>query len=66
MLLAKIKENKVHFGKFVTFFLGGGQFTPYLPPRPPKVRFLAGVSVYGNVPPPKFNNGTYGADNIPL
>ena len=41
MLLAKIKENKVYFGKLVTFFLGGrGYLPPYLPPR----RYLQGVT----------------------
>ena len=40
MLLAKIKGNKVHFGKLVTFLGGGeGLFTPYRPPRPPRSCF---------------------------
>ena len=35
MLLAKIKGNKVHFGKLVTFFgEGGGLFTPTDPLDP--------------------------------
>ena len=35
MLLAKIKGNKVHFGKLVTFFGGrGGLFTPTDPLDP--------------------------------
>ena len=32
MLLAKIKGNKVHFGKLITFLGGGGV---YLPPTDP-------------------------------
>ena len=36
MFLAKIKGNKVHFWKFVPFGKGGGLFTPYRPPRPPR------------------------------
>ena len=36
LLLAKIKGIKVYFGKLVTFLGEGGQFTPYLPPRPPR------------------------------
>ena len=40
MLLAKIKGYKINFGKLVTSNFGGkgGQFTPYLPPRPPRRR----------------------------
>ena len=43
LLLAKIKEKKVYFGKLVTFWGKEGQFIPYLPPRPPR-RCLYGVT----------------------
>ena len=36
MFLAKIKGNKVHFWKLVTFFGKGGSIYPYRPPRPPR------------------------------
>ena len=42
MLLAKIKGNKVHFGKLATFFgEGGGLFTP-TDPLDPLERVLGG------------------------
>ena len=51
MFLAKIKGNKVHFWKLVTFILGrGGLFTPYRPPRPPR-------SVSRGSPARKFSKG---------
>ena len=40
MLLAKIKENKVYFGKLVTFLGGGGVNLPLTYPLDP----LEGVS----------------------
>ena len=41
MLLAKMKGNKVHFGKLVTF-LGGGSIYPLLTPLDPLESVLGG------------------------
>ena len=50
MFLAKIKGNKVHFWKLVTFFWEGGSIYPYRPPRPPR-------SVSRGSPARKFSKG---------
>ena len=42
MLLAKIKGNKVHFGKLVTFFWGGWVYLPPTDPLDPLEGVLGG------------------------
>ena len=67
MLLAKIKGNKVYFGKLVTFFgKRGGQFTPYRPPRPLR-RCLQGVTcskIFQGGVSPNFKSQGGGSDPL--
>ena len=67
MLLAKIKENKVHFWKLVTFFWEGGGYLPPTDPLDP-LEVSLGVHLLENFPrgggQPKFQVSGEGSDPL--